>query len=422
MAMKAALVVAKERPSLDSRFAWTSTLKDCSTLNTSAIVYHNSNDTEEEAIGYLAQIYKSDPSKRFVYVNNEVSPLMSTFIYGIKGIVCDDIYPLSSEDLLISIIEEYDKSDFIAKPPSDLFSELQQAMSRILTGTLDEEELHDILTNPDWLSQVRSSMSTVSTSLVRVDKTSTQLATYVNHTREMLQNMHLKYEEVQSELKRALQAQEAQAQVSASSPERNMIMSYPAVPVPATAEKVLYIKELSYCPYLVSFLFAYQRHFMTQVGGEVKFLVIQPKTKQNTMHYADNKDIYLLHTPSLSTPTDKKAFLTFEPKLNVFNYFFDSPRTKLFIVLDRFQGDMLLRGAKMKTMYSVGNMSMIVKRQLSPEKVFCAVSGPKGSFVLPFIPGYSEKPTPASRIGCYSTNCGELFEKIDKMFGFESLG
>lgn len=408
-----ALVVSREKIDLDSRFTWTSKLSNYDVGNVPCIIFHDSADDDTTVLFTLAQIFKLYPTKKFMYINSEINPLLSTFFWGMNGAVFNQEIALSDASLLLSLMEEYNASDFRVKPAEDEFTELKQAMNRLITGTLDEEEVHAIITSPDWLAQVSSSMEAVSSSLVAVTQNNTALVEHVTKAREILQSVKDEHMKVKDELAEAMKAV---AKIEVAGHDQNVVLSYPQLRIQQSVKNVLYIRELSHCMFLTSFFLAYMRWLSTQYGVKSRILIVEPRTPKLPEHYKDEL-FYLLTKDSIAHSTKKTAFVTSDPKKNIIDYFFSEADIPLYIVLDRFQGDMLLSGAKMKLLYASGRSAPLLENGVNPAKVFRCYGGSPESYVIPFIPQYSTFTTDAHRINAYHKACKELFVKLDTFLG-----
>lgn len=408
-----ALIVSKERIDLDSRFKWTSKLSNYDVSDIPCIIYHDSADDDTTVLFTLAQIFKLHPTKKFMYINSEVNPLLSTFFWGMNGAVFNQEIALSDASLLLSLMEEYNTSDFRVKPAEAEFAELRQAMNRLITGTLDEEELHALLTSPDWLAQVTSSMEAVSSSLVAVTQNNTALVEHVTRARDLLQSVKDEHVKVKDELAEAMKAV---AKIEVAGHDQNVVLSYPQLRIQQSVKSVLYIRELSHCMFLTSFLLAYTRWLSIQFGVKTRVLIVEPRTPKLPEHYK-NEMFYLLTKDSIAHNTKKTVFVTSEPKKNIIDYFFSDADIPLYIVVDRFQGDMLLSGAKMKLLYASGRSTPLLENEVNPAKVFRCYGGSPESYIIPFIKEYSTFTTDTHRINAYHKHCKDLFERLDAFLG-----
>lgn len=415
------LVVSSETITLDSRFKWVSSLEDKDAIqNNSVIIYHDSKDDENTVLSCLASLYKSDPQRKFLYINSELSPIISMFFQGINGAVFDQDVPLSDPELLEILINEYNTSDMRVKPAEDEFSELSLAMKRLLTGSLSEDEVYDIITNPDWLAQVGASMDAVSTALTVASKSSTELVTYVTRARDTYQAMSSEFKQVKEDLASAL-SELAKSSVAGQS-NKNVINNYGTNRVPQSVKAVLYIKELSHCMFLTSFFIAYTQWLKTQGYGKPKLLVIEPRTAKLAEHYGTSSGFYLLTQDSIAHPTDKTFFVTCDPLKNVIDYFLgDTVECPLYIVIDKFYGASdILSGApnKMKYLYASGRSTPVIESEVSPSKVIRCLAGAPENYVLPFMRGYNNCTNVTQKIQAYNTACKPLFERLSKyVFG-----
>lgn len=423
---KDALIVSRTMHNLGSCFGWTDTLQGIDITGYPAIIFHDSKDDEATTLAHLVTAFKTSSKvtnkadkTKFLYISAELSPLLVMFFHGIQGDVYDNEVALSDSDLLYSLLDDYNDSPIALKPAQEEFSELRKAMDRLLDGELDEEEMYAIINSEDWKSQVKASMDTMSTSLVRISTTNRALVKYVNTTRVTLEAMQQQINTAEAQLAQAMSAADALASKVENGNQTNVITKFPAVQAPLAANKLLYIKEYSHCNYLISFILAYSHYLSTMKGIRTRLLVVVPKTQANMKLYSPEV-FYNLSVDSLSSSDLQRhsVFVTNEPKKNIMDAFFGSTNVDFYVVIDRLQDNLFLKSLKMKTLYAVGSERARSAYGLDPKTVIRSVEGAPESIVIPYLKDYTAAQTATVRRNLYFQSCKSYFERFDKLFEF----
>lgn len=420
-----ALVISREELELDSRFAWTAKLSTANYSSEKVIILHNSLDDDVTLLEELAKLYRLDNSRKFIYINSEPSPMLTSYFFGVGGIVLEDEFPLSDGELLNDIIQEYQDCEFKTKTPKEEFSDLSKAMERIISGNLDEDELHEILTSPDWLSQIRSSIKAVSTTLVRVDNSHKELAVYVDHSRDVFTKLRNEITSVKSKLENALlAATEAQNHQSDSS-NKNKVMLYPSMQLPIGIERVLYIKELSPCSHLTSLILTYAAYLEKIKAKRTRVLIVQQNA--STLDRYPEDVFYSLSSlnTTRSIPQDKKYLVTGDPTQKVLQHFF-SGDLNCYIIIDRLMqsNNLLNPSPKVKMLYASDSISLLQRKGIAMSKTIvpCRPAG-DGGINIPFYINYRQLPNAMQRIMTYyqpiQRNEETYYQQLDAILGIE---
>lgn len=423
-----ALVISKEElDALDSRFAWTTSLSDASFdfSDIPVVILHNSTDDKYKLLEGLSKLRAAGTAKKFIYINNQIDPLLYAFIDGLGGVSFNDDCPLSDPDLLIDLINEYRENEFRLKSASDEFNSLRDALKSITSGEIDEEELHALVTSPNWLNQIQACLSGVSSSLTVVDTSHKALVEYTGHNRDLLLDFKGQLAKMKSSLEDAVKAK-AQEQESedASSMGRNSINFYPTMNLLPGINNVLLIKELSPCQYLTSFVLAYSAYLSRRLGISNRVLLTQHASKIGLSRYPADT-FYSLTSLSLSTqpPAGTTAFITTSPTTNVINFFFGDPNVKVYIIIDRmYQDNMMFRSSpKIKNLFATGNLSLVEQRGLSQSNVIMSNLDPKFDFKGINIPSIAGFRSVSDFVGLYYKTCKTSFQKLDELLKLGSL-
>lgn len=418
-----ALVISKEELELDSRFAWTAKLSTSDYSSEKVIVIHDSLDDEVTLLEELAKLYRVNSDRKFIYINNSPSPMLTAYIFGIGGITLEDEFPLSDGELLNDIILDYQDCDFKMKTPTEEFGDLAKAMERITSGKLDEDELHEILTSPDWLRQVRSSIKAVSTTLVRVDTSHKELAVYIDHSRDLLTKLRSDIVSARSKLENALLAVNTAQTQQAEGSSKNKVTTFPAVKVPLGTGTVLYIRELSPCSHLTSMMMAYAYYLNKMKYMKCKLLVVQQGDLAQDRYSSDV--FYTLSSISIghAIPDDKTYFYTWEPTLQIMHSFFNL-KASYYIVIDRLtqKSDLLLPSQSVKRLYASDSRALLSNLGVKMSNTISSCRPAKDEGInIPFLVDYRAATSEPHRVQKYwqPVQKGEAkyFNQLDSILG-----
>ena len=419
---RVALVISKEDLDLDSRFVWTSGLSTATAdySDIPVIILHNSTDDNYKLIEGLTRLRSSGCQKKFLYINNQIDPLLYAFIDGLGGVSFNDDCPLSDADILLEFIEEYRDNEFRLKSASDEFDALKSALNTITSGNIDEEELHALVTSPNWLNQIQACLSGISTSLTVVDTSHKQLVEYTRHNRDVFLDIKNEMAKMKASLEDAMKNQAEAQDMADSNSNMNSINHYPTLNLMPGINNVLLIKELSPCQYLTSFILAYATYLNRKVGINTRVLLVQHASKIGLARYPATT-FYSLTNLSLGTnPTaGTMAFMTTTPTNNIVNFFFGDPSVKAYIIIDRMYQDnpMFRSSPKIHNLYATGNLSIVEQRNLNQSNVIMSNLDPKFDFKGYNIPSLANYRNTSDYVGLYFKGCKAMFSRLDTLLG-----
>ena len=427
MAQKLAVVVCKESMRLDSRFMWSSSLSTVDLTEIPAVIFHSSVDKEDVVITCLRELILKFPDKKYLYINDTLSPLLTLIFTEAGGDIYSDESVFGDLDTLTTLLEYYNDNDFRVTEPLKEFDEFKKVLKGLLDSDTPSSKIVEIANSEDWRAQVSAAMSNVGTALVKYNKASTEIVQYIDTTRSIIANLRSEYSKVADELKMVLAQNEKMAEATINTAQGNRITTFAGCRVPMFVKRLLYISDTGNCPFLLTAIMAYSACLRTRSSMKVKLLIIERASKAITQKYEKSGKFFILNSTNCNSPNvrGKTEFVTFDPRKNIFDSFFacetsDDEDNTVFIVIDRFRESQLLNlstGKAHKLLYAVTGNTMMNSFNINPSRVIRPFSGDNLSYVIPYIPSVTRATTIQSRNSCLyqSPEMRTLYKKLNKL-------
>lgn len=431
MAQKVAVVVCKETMRLDSRFMWTSSLTSVDISEIPAVIFHSSVDSEETMITCLRELISKYPDKKYIYVNDRLSPLLTLLFTNAGGDIYSDESIFGDLDVLITLIDCYNDNDFRVAEPLKEFESFEKTIHALLNSDTPSSKIVEIANSADWRTQVASAVQNMGTALVKYNKASTEMVQYIDTVRGTISNLRTEYNKVTDELKSALAQNEKLAEASINNASGNKINNFAGCRIPMFVQRLLYISDPGNCPFLLTALLAYAAFLRTRSSKKVKLLIIEKSCRAMLSKYEKSGKFFILNSTSCTSPNirDKTEFVTFDPKKNIFDAFFSCESAEdedntVFIVLDRFRESLLLNltsGRSLKLLYAVTGTSMMTAFDIKPSKAIRAFTGDPESYVIPYVPNVARATTVQSRNSYLyqSPDMKKLYKKLNGLLSID---
>ena len=398
----------------------TNTLQNIVWESVDVLIFNASKDTDVEAILALSKAGEIVP--KIIYINSSLNSLFYGLFTGLNADIYTDESMLSDESILDFLVDSYHETGMTVKSVNEEVETISKFIATVSKENV--KSLDTILNNQVLIETLKNSVKSVETSLVRTDEANGDMVKVFNKTSEMIQILKDNQDKTANEIEKLGQYLE-EVESKKNSSASTGVTIFATFSVPNTVKKVLYIQVLSPCIYLNSFVGAYQDYLKMTKQLKTKVLLAVPKFKQYIKKYGT---LTRLAPETLATRgmSNNDVFVTFEPKSNVLEAFFDY-KADLHIVVDMLYSEPIIKGAKLVSLSAVTSLSDIKRFGLDGKRCIVPIQGAAVNIFIPRIQNYSytkvgnqTKPTTAvAKKTAYFDTCREgAYAKLDKLLGY----
>lgn len=379
----------------------------------SLLVINEFNESDFDAGVFIAEFYQSRGIKNFVYINEHPSEAIKTAIVGVSGRVFEDTFYLDEEEELLALSEEIEEERCTElSTASESAQIVRDFIKRFATGD-------EAIKAPLYLEQVENALNDLSISNQQQREQIMSMGTSAIKTFERANNVIAGIAEQKKKLEMQLNTlmNETPAKAMKTNQLGGNIFFFPTVPYTGTA-KMLFIREVSPCRFLTSWMLAYEHYLHYERNKRVKLIFVHQKGYGVAKRYEPFCSITQesMHSESLY---DENIIATNNPKQEVMRKLF-SKQVDVFIVVDRLYGKNDIVTGRVNKLTAVGGRRDLKTYNLKPENCIFTLSGnnntPENAFYT--IPSIGKYPTDAdTQKIAYIQCCKDSYPKLDKFLG-----
>lgn len=370
----------------------------------SCLIFHSSSDSDLDISLELSNI--KGKLEKVIYINKSINPLYWCIFMGLDADIYDSEDYLQDASVLNYLIDNYKNTGMTIKAPDSDVETLAKCIENIASSNM--EMVQQMLSNDFWLKTVNTAVTNVGAVIDRANKANIDVVAMIDRAKALIDSLERSQENTTRELEKLKQKID-----EVERKERpNAVFSYNTYPVPATVQKVLYVRVYSHCRHLNTFLRAYQHYLKMTMQRTSRMLITVPKLKLYMEKYndiprlsPDNVDMINMGASDL--------YVTYEPKKVVLDRFF-SQNVNLFIVVDMMFGEPLLKGHMVEEFYSASGVSDIRHFHLDPSRTISPMVSLEGGISLPFIKNFSTFNANVKKAKCFE-HFKERYEKLDSV-------
>lgn len=370
----------------------------------SCLIFHSSSDSDLDISLELSNI--KGKLEKVIYINKSINPLYWCIFMGLDADIYDSEDYLQDASVLNYLIDNYKNTGMTIKAPDSDVETLAKCIENIASSNM--EMVQQMLSNDFWLKTVNTAVTNVGAVIDRANKANIDVVAMIDRAKALIDSLERSQENTTRELEKLKQKID-----EVERKERpNVVFSYNTYPVPATVQKVLYVRVYSHCRHLNTFLRAYQHYLKMTMQCTSRMLITVPKLKLYMEKYndiprlsPDNVDMINMGASDL--------YVTYEPKKVVLDRFF-SQNVNLFIVVDMMFGEPLLKGHMVEEFYSASGVSDIRHFHLDPSRTISPMVSLEGGISLPFIKNFSTFNANVKKAKCFE-HLKERYEKLDSV-------
>jgi hypothetical protein len=370
----------------------------------SCLIFHSSSDSDLDISLELSNI--KGKLEKVIYINKSINPLYWCIFMGLDADIYDSEDYLQDASVLNYLIDNYKNTGMTIKAPDSDVETLAKCIENIASSNM--EMVQQMLSNDFWLKTVNTAVTNVGAVIDRANKANIDVVAMIDRAKALIDSLERSQENTTRELEKLKQKID-----EVERKERpNVVFSYNTYPVPATVQKVLYVRVYSHCRHLNTFLRAYQHYLKMTMQCTSRMLITVPKLKLYMEKYndiprlsPDNVDMINMGASDL--------YVTYEPKKVVLDRFF-SQNVNLFIVVDMMFGELLLKGHMVEEFYSASGVSDIRHFHLDPSRTISPMVSLEGGISLPFIKNFSTFNANVKKAKCFE-HLKERYEKLDSV-------
>lgn len=371
-------------------------------------VYHKSSEDVQERLKYLSKIHEK--AKNMIYIRKEeyVEKDVQIMITGYGGKYFDDEFFLESKDELIRLVSSLD--DVTALVELGGVDVLTDFFDRYLNGSSSGF-------NKNYLSVVKEAVNTLlndynqkNMDIIELSETATEIFT-------SSANIVSKVEEEQTKLKSLVDklqsSKESLTAMDKSIPKVPSVIFFPRIQY-LKERSILRIKDIGWCPYLVSFTLGLSGYLEKIKNLSPKLVVILPVGSVYETRYKDFTWITSSNSNVMSSYSAGIVF-TNNPTRDIVFRLLDDSKYNVFIILDmlKISKEHILNCKGSSVKYAVTGNGMLSKYSISAVNSFSSIISVKGSmFTIPFFIEYPDEPEQRERM--YLRNCTQHYETLYK--------
>lgn len=372
----------------------------------SSLIFHSTIDGDLDIIKELTGL--KEKVDKVIYINSKINPLYYCIFTGLDADIYDSEEYLADEETLMFLVQEYKETGLTMKSADSDLDTLAKSIATISSSSLDG--LQKLLSNEYWTRTLTTAVSNIDHTLARANQININVVDMLSESNKLIKELEEsngKTTEEISKLNNIIIDMERK-----NKPSTPFIFSSYTVPV--NVPNVLHIKVYGQCRYLNSFTLAYQHYLKMSKQINAKVLFIMPKLKLLMQKYREVGTRLAPDSINIVDFHGSPVFITFEPKKQVMDSFFNQKGVQVFIVIDLMFGDKLVEGHMVKDVYGVGSMSDISKFDLKPDKCIIPISGSKSNIHIPHIRSYT-KANSSTRRSMYFETCAPQFTTLDNI-------
>lgn len=381
--------------------------------NVSLLVINEFNESDFDAGVFITEFYQSRGIKNFIYINERPREAVKTAIVGVSGKTYEDTFYLEDEEELLALAEEVEEERSTELSTVYESAEIvRDFIKRFATGD-------EAIKAPLYLEQVENALNELSTTTQQQREQIMSMGNSAIKTFERANNVIAGIAEQKKKLE--LQLNTLMNEKPAKSMKTNQlggnILFFPTVPYTGTA-KMLFIRELSPCRYLTSWMLAYEHYLHYERNKRVKLIFVHQKGYGVAKRYESFCSITQesMHSEILY---DENIIATNNPKQEVMRKLF-SKQTDIFIVVDRLYGKNDIVTGRVNKLNAIGGRRDLRTYGVKPETCISSSSGNNNApdSVFYNIPSIGKYPTdPDTQKIAYIQCCPDSFKKLDALLG-----
>lgn len=393
--------------------ASTKEIRELGVSNVDTLILHKVEDIPEFYLCIeLVQLHL-DGVKKFLYISDTQSSTLQSVITGLHGQLFTDEFYFDSDDDLLELLSFVDEAH----------EDIAESSLAVVKDLVDNLQSKSTALSPIYIEQLNEAVSS--------------LELQVYDTNIKLQNMG------ESSISLITSAESAIAQIKktndnlmntiseienrvSSSPRATMGRAYIFPDVSYVGNnRILYVREVSPCRYLTSFLMAYIKYLRTRKNVDAKLVILFTKGVDVLKKYENCVTITeetLQSQSALENLYNSEIVATNVPRRDVVQSLITGTKPNI-IVLDRlYRGKPLLTSnssgaSQVRRLTAVSGKSDVSRFNLNLANTIFPVSGPKGCFLcIPHFKKIDVSSDDSTKYVCYNDNCKADFEKLDKFF------
>lgn len=372
------------------------------------IIHEVSGVTDFDAGVYISNFY-NDGIKSFIYINNNPSKVVKTVIQGVGGICYDDEFYFEDEDELNALLDDLGvdtsgnslvlSSTQIVK---DFIGAFARGEERIQTPVYLEQVTQAVNELSELTHKQELQINEMGLTAVEVFGKASSIIVAMNDQKKILEKQLEEFEESQSNKNMVKPA---------NSFSGGAIMFFPTFRYIGSS-KILFIRELSPCRYLTSFLLAYTHHLHYELNKRVKFIIVHQKGKGVSDKYSSFTSI-TQESMGVSSLYENEIIATNNPKKDVMQKLTHMD-DDVIIVLDRLYSATDIVTGKVVKINAVSGYSDCARYNVKPNTcIFPITSQPSELFNIPLIKNYPKEVDMQHAV--YTQTCKEQFTVLDNM-------
>lgn len=374
-----------------------------------SIIIHSTQEKEYEVGIALAEANKNGVQK-FIYINKKPVEIIALCIKALKGVTYDDEDLLKNEDLLVSLIEMY--KDLATDNETNETEESIGIINDFIDGFVNNNPKVNLPAIRDRVITAVNELNESSKSYeLQREEISKATLEIFKKTSEQVKAHRVARDKLNEEVEKLRKAVLATQSSKSDDVFDFQIKQYPKYRNYSNA-KILHIKEVGYCPYLLSFLLAYITYLFDNKDIKSKLILVDRNIFLNGAKYL-YKDGTRINNNTFKNKTliTNRFLLIDQPKQEILNSILATGED-LYIVYDRMYGEDIIEGNNVQKLYSSSGISLAKRAGLKLEKCIFSGKAYSNNFIsIPRIEKYPEDES--TRNSYYFDSCEQLYLKLN---------
>lgn len=376
------------------------------------LIIHKFNEDDFDVGVFISKFHKSGISN-FVYMSTSPHIIVKMVVQGVKGIVCSDEFYLDDEEEL----EEYLKTVGI-DAEGDCTSLANVSVQVVKDFIQAFARGEDRIKTPAYLAQVNQAITDLS-SLTKQQEF--QITTMGNSAIKIferasliIKSMDERRKQIENKLTELEESQSSSSSVNSFSSNTVFFPSYRYL----GTKRVLFIRELSPCRYLTSFILGYEHHLHFDMNKRVKLIFVHQKGSCVAAKYSDFTNI-TQESMNLASLYDSEIISTNNPKKEVMRDLLDKGMD-VFIVVDRLYSNNDIVTGKVLKFNAISGMTDLDRFKVKPQDCICSVAGNDDMlYCIPTVKDYVKEVD--ARRATYLQLCENIYNDLDNRLGLDMM-
>ena len=373
------------------------------------LIIHNYTENDFDAGVFVSKLHSLNVGT-FIYINSAPAVALRMVILGVGGAIFEDEFYFEDVDELNSLVDDVlsgaSATHSLAVSNIAVISDFMQAFARNdakLKQPLYLDRVNSAISDlQETTKQQEFQLTTMGSSAVAIFEKASKIITSMSDQQRTLQD----------QLEKLMLNQETQ-----TSPRDRFnsgdLQFFPSHKYFGTC-KVLFIRELSPCRYLTSFLYAYRHHVHYEKNKRCKLIFVHQKGKGVSLKYSSGYTSITQESMHDASLYHESIIATNNPKQDVLRNLLAND--DVIIVVDRLYGAQDIVTGKVVRVNAVSGLSDLARYNVQLKDTIFTMTKPDNClFCIPHIqqyPGIKD-----SRIAKYVQTCSDSFTILDKRLG-----